>query len=830
MNKGFLRDTQIKVTEGKITHQYFYESDDCVKVTLESGISFICGKEQLLFSNDEWIQADKSLGYTLSNGKKVTNIDSLEGQTFEMFDITVDNEEHDFYIIIDGEEIRVHNLPTMTAYLNAIVGGSSTRPVTPPTTNTSTSTVKEDTTIYIPSTLVQFTVSMLKPNTRLYVFFDNKDISRYVQPTGISEPIPENGYSSVYELITDSTGYASGTFRIPNNNKMKFIAGQREVVLTDSSTNQNPTTYAKASYIYTGTSENPDNPNLDSSISSDETNISPVIQSFYVGENGGMYVSKIGLFFYEKDSNQSMLLQIREVVEDRVQAGYIPGTSVTINPSNIVTNTDALNSTPTWVEFPNPVYLSEGKEYAIYLVTNSSNYIMHMVDYGKQTNNVTATKDISSRSFIKYAGINNWVRDNSRGLKYIIQKCQFDTTNTYNLALGNVALGTKILPNNSLSVRHGDNTITVTDPNHSFSVDGFVTISNLPPNPSSPDGNYAGIPIDQINGVHQITEVTWNTYSFNNYWTGNNYDTIYEINAANSDLVFGTGVRTDYDYQYDNLVLNINDLKLAGTSLTYQIKGQSGQSLDGSEQPYAMDSSSENIVAKTIFRPTRVKKVSSERNSDKFSVPGYKSLQVNATLSTNNPNVSPMIDKYNMNAIIVENLINNRNSTEFINNINMKGSVEQVSNLPPSSNQIGDAYIISTTGVTYVWDGEEWIVQGEACARRIWKTVNLYESASGLKVTFQGAIQANSDVSVYYKVLGVDENVSIDTKDWVKMELERDVTKSLNEYDYQQYSYLVDNLNQFRSFKVKLVMNSTDSTKVPLVKKFAAIAFDDSLS
>ena len=172
MNKGFLRDTQIKVTKGKITHQYFYESDDCVKVTLESGISFICGKEQLLFSNDEWIQADKSLGYTLSNGKKVTNIDSLEGQTLEMFDITVDNEEHDFYIIIDGEEIRVHNLS-----IGAYLGGASTRPVTTPTTNTSTSTVKEDTTIYIPSTLVQFTVSMLKPNTRLYVFFDNKDIS-----------------------------------------------------------------------------------------------------------------------------------------------------------------------------------------------------------------------------------------------------------------------------------------------------------------------------------------------------------------------------------------------------------------------------------------------------------------------------------------------------------------------------------------------------------------------------------------------------------------------------------------------------------------------------
>lgn len=807
MNKGFLKDTIIKVTEGKIINEYNFTNNKCVKITLEDGAQFICGQDQLLFSNNEWVPANESLYRKLSNGKEVTDVLFLN-ETYDLYDITVSNEEHSYYIVVNGEEIKVHNLYNMSINLG---GGSSVRPVAkPPVTSTSTSQTQEDTTIYIPETIIQFTVSMLKPNTKLYAFFDGKDVTSYVQPTG-------GNFGDT--LITDSTGYASGNFKIPNNNTIKFIAGQRELVLTDSSTNTNPTTYATATYIYTGTTDNPNNPNLDSSSTTEERNIAPLIQSFYCGEKGGMFVSKIGLFFYAKDPTQSILFQIREVKEDKVLSNYIAGTSITINPSDIIESTDSLNPTPTWIELPNPIYLTEGNEYAIFLVTNSSNYIMHMVDYGQQTNNVTATKDISSRSIIKYAGSNNWVRDNSRGLKYIIQKCKFDTANSYTLSLGNVNLGERLLPDNSLSVKANSNVITVTDPNHSFSVDGFVTISGLPA------GTYAGIPSTQINGVHKITEVTWNTYSFDNYWDGGNYENSNQLPNADIDLIFGTNVTTDYDYQYDKLVLNMNSILLTGSSLNYQIKTQSGQSLDGSEQPYIMDTTSNNIVPQIIYTPTKVRKVSSLRNSDKFSVPNYKSMQVVATFKSDNENVSPMIDKYNMNAILVENLINNKNSTEFINVLNLKGSVNNFSDLPSDDNNIGDKYIVLNTNTSYVWDGTAWIAEGEACARKIWKTVNLYEQGTGLKVTFYGAVQANSSVSVYYKTLGVSESVSIDSKDWNKMELEREVTKSLNETDYQQYNYMVDNLDPFKSFKVKVVMNSSDSTKVPLLKKFAAIAF-----
>ena len=190
------------------------------------------------------------------------------------------------------------------------------------------------------------------------------------------------------------------------------------------------------------------------------------------------------------------------------------------------------------------------------------------------------------------------------------------------------------------------------------------------------------------------------------------------------------------------------------------------------------------VENKTLYKPSKVKKIASLENSNRKGITNNKSLNIQAILKTNNENISPIIDKYNTNAIVVENIINNKNDRETFNNNN------------------------------------------DACARTIFKTVNLYEQATGLNVSFYGAIQANTNVHVYYKVLESGDTASIDNKDWIEMEMLGNVNKSLDENDFQLYNYqMEDELKPFKSFKIKLVMNSNDSTKVPLIKKFAAIAF-----
>ena len=776
MNKGFKLGTKYIVKEGKEVNNLSFMRD-AVEVHLKNGVSFICGTEQELFTEDNnVIKAKESAHSILYNGYEVESVKLLEDK-IELYDIEVDNDEHSFYIVVDDIEIKVHNLSLglyiHTANVPSVSVGNSVNNI-----------VEKDTTIYIPKTDIVFNVSRMKPNTRLYAFFDGKNVSDYIY-TYESYGRPESESVKVNSMITDNIGdMGKYVFRIPNNDNIKFVEGYREFKLTDSPTNGTAETAATATYLYTGNTENASNPNTNTNVVYEDYMVEPTIQTFYCYEKGGMYVSKIGLFFYSKDNNESVLFQLREVSEDKVSNEYIGGTSVTIYPKDIIVSSDPLDMTPTWVTFDSPVYLSEGKEYCIYMVTNSSDYILHMVDYGQQTNNITAARDLSSRSLIKHTGVNNWVRDNSRGIKYILQKCKFDTANNYTINLANPDLGLRILPDNSISTYPATQKITITDPDHSFSVGGMVEIDcELGDNITDIGGWTKGM----ISCRHRITEVTWNTYSFDNYYV-NDVENKLPINTLpGSDIViFGKDISTDFDIQYDDLVLNANSITLTGSDLKYQIKGMSGKSLDGSESAYVIDSTYDSIEPRVDYKPNGVKKVASQLNSRMAGISGDKSLKLKAVLSTNNENVSPIIDKYNVNIIAVENLINNQT----------------------------DGYGENDTDENM-----------KACARRIFKSVNLYESATGLKVSFLGSVQPNANLSIYYKTLDVDSNDSIDNNKWQLMTLDSDVTKSLNENEFYKYNYTVDKLNPFKAFKIKIVMSSNDSTKVPLISKFAAIAF-----
>ena len=92
-------------------------------------------------------------------------------------------------------------------------------------TNTgSVTTTNNDVNIYIPETVLSFEGELFKPNTRLYAFFDGKDVTSYITPDGESQGSP---------LISDSAGHVKGTLLIPNDSTLKFIQGKKELKFTD---------------------------------------------------------------------------------------------------------------------------------------------------------------------------------------------------------------------------------------------------------------------------------------------------------------------------------------------------------------------------------------------------------------------------------------------------------------------------------------------------------------------------------------------------------------------------------------------------------------------
>ena len=201
---------------------------------------------------------------------------------------------------------------------------------------------------------ITFTGQGLKPNTRVYPFFDKTDVTLFVTPTGGA--VGGN-------LITDGNGTVGGVFVIPDPNvagNPKFKTGDRIFRLTSSATNvaqPEPATFAQATFSSTGilrtvqeeiiatrngrieVSSVSENRTVSSSTSSQSTRSDlistqregeseeesdneeadwggwsdPLAQTFRSSKVGGEMVTKIDAFFQRKDKDIPVLCQIREV-------------------------------------------------------------------------------------------------------------------------------------------------------------------------------------------------------------------------------------------------------------------------------------------------------------------------------------------------------------------------------------------------------------------------------------------------------------------------------------------------------------------------------------
>jgi hypothetical protein len=171
------------------------------------------------------------------------------------------------------------------------------------------------------------------------------------------------------------------------------------------------------------------------------------------------------------------------------------------------------------------------------------------------------------------------------------------------------------------------------------------------------------------------------------------------------------------------------------------------------------------------------------------------SLQMRATMSTSDRNITPVIDLNRLSSVLVHNLIND-----------------------------------DTTGE----DGEN---NGNAVAKYVTKKVKLAPGfdATDIKVYFFANVPTPSSVKVYYKVSSATDE-SFDDNLYVEMQMENSGVFSENrfvEYKYKtpfvldNNSVAIDTGERFDTFAIKIVMLSPDSTKVPTIRDLRVIALDD---
>lgn len=200
---------------------------------------------------------------------------------------------------------------------------------------------------FIRSRFVLFKAQCFKPTTKLYAFFDGKQVTSECGPLTKAQydaalPLIDNMINPVIallpfpweiiknqDLITDSTGTIYGVFRIPNNPQgTRFRTGDRLFRLTTSFNNsQNPVPESAGEVNYTArgwienrqsttlstrlfhiergatTSSTPISKELSSSlVMGPPCPSDPIAQSFFVHEATGCYVTKVNVYFFKRPS------------------------------------------------------------------------------------------------------------------------------------------------------------------------------------------------------------------------------------------------------------------------------------------------------------------------------------------------------------------------------------------------------------------------------------------------------------------------------------------------------------------------------------------------
>ena len=308
-----------------------------------------------------------------------------------------------------------------------------------------------------------------------------------------------------------------------------------------------------------------------------------------------------------------------------------------------------------------------------------------------------------------------------------------------------------------------------------------------------------GVPLTEINKTHTaIANIQMDSYTIA-------LSTSATVTGASTDTeVGGISVYASENYRYEVSKTTLNTLELPNTSVTGAIKGTSATSPSGTETSFTKETTNTIIPLGENFTHDTSRLVASNINESN-EMSSAKSLETIVTLTTENTNVSPVIDLDRASVILIANRLDN---------IDSSSDVYPTTEYVPSTEPDGD----------------------NNSAIYITKSVSLENPATALRVFFAANKVDTSEIKVLFKILRTDDASSLDELGFTFFNDTGlpDVipANSLGFSDFQEYSFsagikddgIGDALDEFISFQIKIVMQGTDAANPPRIKDLRAIA------
>ena len=657
---------------------------------------------------------------------------------------------------------------------------------------------------FIRSRQISFSATRMKPNTQVYAFFDGVAVADFVKEeaytlwsdNNTSVVTGQNNITShpgtAGALVTDGTGKVTGSFFIPNNASRRFNTGSRVFRLTDSPTNATTnSTEAQSTYTASGLIDNVEEvflstrvPRVEQSNVSDNRIITntrtrtqegwwdPLAQSFLIDEVGGAYITQADIFFGEKDDNIPVTVQIREMSNGFPSPRIAPFGEVVKDAADV--NTSATGATATSFVFESPVFLQENVEYCIVILANTNKYkVWHAVMGEDDTAGVKINKQPYAGVMFKSQNASTWTADQNADLKFKIHRANFTTGATANLILKNDEPEKVQLRYDALRMTSGSNQVRVYHDDHGFfkhaTVNSSVTISGVA-------SAVHGIPASELNATHVVDNVEQDSYTI----TVSTNATTTGIGGA------GTVVATD-NRAFQAFQTNIQQVLVNNTNITWSAKTSSGLGLtETARTPYVLDTAYSPIIPnETMYTDTtRVIATSDNKSSS--------SLLVRGAFSSTKANLSPAVDLERATVFTIGNRIDR---------------------------PVGSATAGFNTVINY--EAENTTNTGSALAKYVTKTVLLDEPSSTLKIFMDVSQPNNTQLEIYYK--SAEDETAIDAVAWSLVSPTSPIPVS-DTGEFSEAEWSIDPSEDFKAFKLKIVMKSENPAFVPQSSALRAIA------
>ena len=173
--------------------------------------------------------------------------------------------------------------------------------------------------------------------------------------------------------------------------------------------------------------------------------LQPLGQTFKIDSQGGCFITSVQLYFAYKDEATPVWVELRNVVAGAPGQRVLPHSRKVLEPSLIQTN-NIDGTTPTKFTFDSPIFVQEGQEYSIVVLTKSQNYRVWTAQMGEidiYTGGVVSSQPALGVLY-KSSNGSSWTPTQNEDLKFTLNRAFFATRNSAEPILVNDVIGTPI--------------------------------------------------------------------------------------------------------------------------------------------------------------------------------------------------------------------------------------------------------------------------------------------------------------------------------------------------------------------------------------------------